>query len=466
MDRIPVELLQKILAYLDLKSLGNAVLICRGFWDTFKSAEEVITTEILLRQIDYDVLPEAILVNMTWNLGIPSISKGIEFAKNLRHRQLPTTKWRLATALPIANFHKKVRYLAYQAAFEALERQPRLARESSMPTRNEMRRFERALYRFQLYCNVVGRWSLPEQTELHDVFFKYFATWENEQLACVHEHFVRIVSLQRLEAFNFLVQHDISWGYLRIPYIDGHWSHYAQGILSRGLESIYQLSKAENYYECRHLLGRGGDKNGVPFCVRGFLSYGLQVGANSRIPPQVRLSQMSEEDKAGVCAKPFYEDPDPGPAAMWRWVYRDAEGKLVADPGMINHRGWAFPFWDLSRLQTAGLLGDPEIPGPLAPGDLGMERWRALENLNSLEESRRRRRQIRICGGTGFYDPRGKSKIKWETSDKIISGEILMVQPRSLEEARRYLNVCAKYPVKRPEAAVQDIPDLGEGYRP
>ncbi|KAI1408104.1 hypothetical protein F5Y13DRAFT_114782 [Hypoxylon sp. FL1857] len=438
MDQLPLELLQRILTHLDLQSLRNAALSCRTLLNAFKSAEVLITSEILLRQINYDVLPEAILVHKSWSLGKPSVSKGIAFAENLKRREPAPTKWNLADALPLARFHEKVSYLASQAAYEALEKQPRLLAigESPTPTCEELCRFERALYRFQLYCNVVGPTFPLTDEELLDMFFEHFATWENEQLACIHEHLVRVVS----RPFNYLVDHDVTWGYMRVPYIDGHYSEYAQGILVDGIERIYYLSQASDYTQRHALLSRGEERYDEPSGIVGFLSYGLEKGANPLIPPLIPLSDMNADEKELVCGLPFYKDPDPGPASMWEWVYRDSEpGDLVANSGMITARTWAFPFWDLSRLQAAGILGDPDIPGPWSASDPELDQYKTPERLVLLEDSRRERTQIRLSGGTGFYSPQDLSKIKWETSDKIESAQQLLVQPRSLEEAKRFL---------------------------
>ncbi|TGJ83180.1 hypothetical protein E0Z10_g5582 [Xylaria hypoxylon] len=442
MDQLPLELLQRILTNLDLTALRNAALSCRTFFAAFKSTEVLITSEIFLRQINYDVLPEAILVNKSWSLGPPSVNKGIAFAENLKHREPAPAKWSLADALPLAQFHEKVSYLASQAAHEALTKQPRLLAmgEPPTPTYEEMCRFERALYRFQLYCNVVGRLFPLAEKELLDIFFEWFATWENEQLACIHEHLVRVVSKQLVAAFNYLVEHDVNWGYMRVPYIEGHWSEYAQGNLAGGIERIYYLSRALDYTQRHALLSNGEDRWDEPHGVVGFLSYGLEKGANPLVPPLIELSEMDEDDKELVCGKPFYEDPDPGPASMWEWVYRNQEpGDLVANPGMLNQRRWAFPFWDFSRLQAVGLLGNPEIPGPRSPTDPELEEYGTPERLALLKESRRERTKIRESGGTGFYSPQDLSKVKWESNDKIDNEKRRLVLPHSLEEAKGFL---------------------------
>jgi hypothetical protein len=197
MENLPVELVQQILTHLDLESLKDAALSCRVLLSAFKGAEDLITGEILLSQIDQDVLPEAILVNASWHLRGLQCSKPSQFArKNLQSRKPAPSKWTLAQALPLARFHKYVSHFASIMALEALGKQHGLlgpGEQSALPC--EMQRFERALYRFQLYCNIVGKSMFwVDEDLLKDRFFGYFAAWENEQLACVHDFLVRHVA--------------------------------------------------------------------------------------------------------------------------------------------------------------------------------------------------------------------------------------------------------------------------------
>ncbi|KAI1820142.1 hypothetical protein F4861DRAFT_524125 [Xylaria intraflava] len=428
MDRLPLELLQQVLAHLDLESLRNAALSCRMFFDAFKCAETTITGEVLLRQIDYTVLPEAILVSKSWDLGEPSVNKAIEFAKILNFRELAPTKWNLVDALPLARFHEKVNYLATQAAHEALGNHPRLMETSPEPTREELCRFERALYRFQLYCNVVGR-TYAEGREYEDMFFKYFCTWENEQLACIQEHLVRVVS----RPFNYLVDHDITWGYLTVPYISSNSMDHAEYILSEGIEKIYLLSRASGYTEWHDLLSTGEHMFAEPYSCCSFLGHGLQKGTEPVFDPLISLSELDEYDKRLVINYPFYEDPDPGPELMWEWTYRDeSPGELVANRYMIIERLWAFTFWDYSRLQTAGLLGDPEIPAPRSVRDTELDQYETLQRLKFLADMQRYRTDIWKQGAYGWYAVGDMTQVKW----KDVHRKVLVAQPHSLEEAK------------------------------
>lgn len=196
MEELPLELVQRVFAHLDLASIRNAALSCHTFLNAFKSAETVITSEVLLRQIDLSVLPEAILVEKSWKLGKPSAAQAIQFAQDHLSTRAPApTQWRLADALSLERFHRYVDYFADQYSAEAIGKQPRLL-GLGKPSHAELLRFQRAFYRFQLYCNVVGQ-RASEPQEMRDMFFGHFAAWENEQLACVYEYLMRVVAKRK-----------------------------------------------------------------------------------------------------------------------------------------------------------------------------------------------------------------------------------------------------------------------------
>ncbi|KAI1377752.1 hypothetical protein F4677DRAFT_415410 [Hypoxylon crocopeplum] len=413
MENWPLELIQRMLAHLDLASLRNAALSCRTFLVAFNSAEVLITSEILLRQIDLDVLPEAILVHKSSLLGKPSVDKGIKFANTyLKSRTPAPSQWRLVDALPLERFHHFVNYFANTLANEALEKQPRLLAlgEQPKPSCEEIHRFERALYRFQLYCNVVGDVFPEDLDKLRDMFFVHFAAWENEQLACIHEYLMRVVA----KPFNYLVDHDITWGYLGVLYICHHSSEYGQFIISRGLEMAYRLSTASTYQQWHALLSKGEERGCEPYTTGCFLYRGFEVGPNISIMTYDSLSNLNEEDRRFVAGSPFYDDPDRGPVSMWEWVYRDQLlGFLVADDRMIRHWQWAYPFWNLSRLQSAALLGDPSISESTQHTELELDVYNTPERMESLEKSQRARARLWNSDGTGYWSAENQEEVVW-----------------------------------------------------
>ncbi|KAK7952933.1 hypothetical protein PG988_013627 [Apiospora saccharicola] len=320
MDHLPIELIQRIFTLLDLATLRNTALSGRIFLNAFTNADVLITSEIVLREIGLDVLPEAVLVHESWNLGAPSIAKAIAFAEaHLTVRAPSPSRWRLADALPLGRFHRFVDYFANEFAAEALAKMPTGVAQAE-PSRAEIHRFQRAFYRFQLYCNVVGR-NTAESEEFKDMFFGYFAAWENEQLACVNDYLMRVVA----KPYNYFVDHDINWGWMTVRYIDRHHDDYGQYILFEGLEKCYRLSKGSNYQEWNALF-------------------------------EEVLEGLHGEDGEFPWGEPFYQDADGMPRAVWEWAYKEnTPDSLVGDSRMRQHRQWAFTFWDSARLERAGL---------------------------------------------------------------------------------------------------------------
>ena len=56
--------------------------------------------------------------------------------------------------------------------------------DNSLPSHSELRRIHRAIYRFQLYCN------LSENTRRPRIPFFLFRTWEIEELSCILHYFI------------------------------------------------------------------------------------------------------------------------------------------------------------------------------------------------------------------------------------------------------------------------------------
>lgn len=241
-----------------------------------------------------------------------------------------------------------------------------------------------------------------------------------------------------------MVDHDVTWGFLRIPYINRHNSSYGQYRILEGLEIMYYLSKASTYEQWHALLSRGEDQFSEPFYTDVFLHRGLEQAANV-YPMYINpLSELDDDDRDAVVGWPFYDDPDRGPALMWEWVHKDEiPGSLVADPLRRHHRQWAYTFWNLSRLETAGLLRDPSISEPGPRSELELEEYRTEERLKNLKESQQRRATVWSSGGSGFWRDMDQSKVIWP---RPAHGRLTTppLKPQSLAEAKRFLQDLSK----------------------
>lgn len=116
-------------------------------------------------------------------------------ARNLRQRPTPPRPWTLNEALRLERLHVSVDWFANKFATEALAKDP-LSRSHAPVIPQEKARFQRALYRFEIYCNLfrevkrVQSLVCPEQKT---VFFSNFAPWEIEQIGCVHDYLIRAI---------------------------------------------------------------------------------------------------------------------------------------------------------------------------------------------------------------------------------------------------------------------------------
>ncbi|KAG5794885.1 hypothetical protein H9Q69_006056 [Fusarium xylarioides] len=101
------------------------------------------------------------------------------------------------------------------------------------------------------------------------------------------------------------------------------------------------------------------------------------VGAFARICPRTRsdflydaldnvnepdddtplLSDFAPEDERSHIRPPFFDDPDPGPAEIWRWAYQDeTKQQFVYQKSRGPLREWGYVMWDSRRLRDLGIL--------------------------------------------------------------------------------------------------------------
>lgn len=194
-ESLSVELQQIILSNIpDVLSLRSAALSCRALYNALLSAETIITTRVLLNQVSFDVLPEAYITQEASCLE-PHTEKNVRdfIARHLHERRPPPEIWTLCDAVLAAKLHACVSELALQFIATTAKKSPVCGTRPA--TRAETSRVERAMYRFEIFCNLFREfWDSDFLEQLWDFFFSNFSPWENEQLACVHDYLVQAVS--------------------------------------------------------------------------------------------------------------------------------------------------------------------------------------------------------------------------------------------------------------------------------
>ncbi|KAI1109804.1 hypothetical protein F5Y14DRAFT_390502 [Nemania sp. NC0429] len=444
---LPAELLQMILEALpDVLSLHNAVLSCSLFYHTFSHVQSTVTTRVLLNQVNLDVLPEAIMAAESILLrphdsdptSYRTIMKFV--VENLQKRPSPPRSWTLQKALRVSRLHSYVDVLTNNFIAATLTTHP-LSRSDHHPvTYQETCRVKRALYRFEVYCNLFREESdveSPIYNEQKSLFFAHFAPYENEQLGCIHDYLVRAVS----PVHNEVAEHDVGWGASNVSYEASPDSFHLQYILSLGIEKLCDIVNAETYEERYRVL----DATNGPSSTVSFLYQGFETANNSN--PDVWLEDLTPEIENLYIRRPYFNDPDPGPADAWRWAHLELSCvNWVYHGDRDQLRRWGYVMWDRSRLEEVGVFQGP-WEDMVSPEDSLLERQELGRQRAYMENSWGPRERISRDGGSGWWAWGDESQIRWEKKREPPWGVVKrtccsreLVKPKSLQEARCMLS--------------------------
>lgn len=216
---LPLHVLTEVLSYLDsIPSLGSAILSHSALYAAYKEQSTNIIECIVLNQIPSDLMPYAVATYDATRVNHRSLDDIVNLLRNYfsdvapsRHFVLRLEHLEPSAAHLISKTHCAV--LHFSNAFIAdtlpLTRR-RLGYHRSSYARAstiELFRIRRALYRFQLYCNLTfrGENDLRRDREqrltiyrYQSRFFNYFSPWVNEQFACIHDFLERVLSTCKL----------------------------------------------------------------------------------------------------------------------------------------------------------------------------------------------------------------------------------------------------------------------------
>ena len=198
LQNIPRELIQHILSFLtDAQSLHSASLTCRRLHSSLTSHEHSICSNVANNAFPSECLHD---IFAAWSSSRTASknwtsSKARHFFDQYVSSQAESpaaTSCDLRMLKSMDRLHSCVQYFIEDFARSAMSRKNQeVGQETSHAlTVLERQRFERAFYRFEIYCNILGsRIKRPfEVEELGIEFFDRFALWEMEQLACVHDY--------------------------------------------------------------------------------------------------------------------------------------------------------------------------------------------------------------------------------------------------------------------------------------
>jgi hypothetical protein len=400
----------RVLTFLpDLHSLQTATSSCPVLHHAYTGAKLRTITRLVLNHIDPEVRPEAVIAHESYKPFEPADARLSDFAaKHLGQRSYTEPIWDLNSARRMESLHFAVNAFSQQFATSTLaklEADWGGAESTSigLPQPSELHRFQRALYRFETYWNLFRPEWKPglAHDESQSPFFGYFSHWENEQLACINDLLCRSIS----PVYNDFARYDIAWGANFVYYpVDEH-ADELQCILSLGLVTLRRILYAETPNEIRQLLDLPyGPHLSYPN-LRGGLKDPTWDTANA-LGKSVRLYEFPNEEERAWVRPPFFHDPDPGPAAIWRWAHwGDSTETWVCaiDQGYLRYAGYVM--WNWSRLDGMGIFK--------READDVRVRDQSFPTAPDMHQSHEARLNIYEMGGRGWWKSKDDNNITW-----------------------------------------------------
>ena len=408
----------------DVTSAKSLALTSSSFYHTFLEAQSALLTQVLQNEITANLLHGAFAAFKASKIPIWTQQAVREFLNEYFGDLIPhnSQQWNLPEALHMSKVHSCVEFFAAEFASAALSKNPTARGSNAAPSVAEMIRIKRILYRFELYCNLFrkphhSRMIRGERNcliqpppfgkmEQRDIFFDRFSPWENEQLGCIHDYLIEVITVP----FNDVAKHDVDWGgEFSVEWVETFGDmeiHYKGGYLLKGLEFIFELSTA-SAYDDRHQLLMSNQGSGGCHLFKALSPPDLLQ--NNGIP----LEDYTDEEERLYVNPPFdkNEDDDIGPAAAWRWAHaRKSKDSFYYLNSYRSLRQRGYVLWDFRRHVDWGLLenGVEDISIPLRPRYLD---WVAeqQEQTRSFEE----RQRIYEKGGHGWWAQGDESHIEW-----------------------------------------------------
>lgn len=257
-----------------------------------------------------------------------------------------------------------------------------------------------------------------------------------------------MISPANRPAFNDIVNHDVFWGSTNIEHAKGTSSPYIQAILGRGLAHLHKIARADSYFARRHLI-----YTLYPPYSNKFLNRGLEASHPVNDP-------IALLDRALI--PPFFRDDVSGPEDAWRWAYKH---QLQTHPwagrfSFKQHRSVrrsGYVMWDRLRLDVCGIFQKQWLDLWIESGcteDEEDQGWlKAAISRRILEASWKRRSQIYLAGGGGWWDFGDEGKLEWAKGK---------AGPWDGEAERRKCGLCIGEVKCAPHRIVLEMKVLGE----
>ncbi|KAI9747496.1 MAG: hypothetical protein M1815_004148, partial [Lichina confinis] len=399
-ESLPLELRQMILASLDsYDSVRTAIASSPFFYRAFLRAEHSILSEILRREIDSEIFPDAIIALQVSKIDLRDTEEILEMlASWYSHRAVPIPRCTLADTT-CSKLHAAVVFFADAFVSSTLCKHPVTGDPETSPrppTATEWTRIQRAFYRFELYSVLFRRpvyngsqYDIYGAVQKREMFFRRYSACEIEQLACVYE---------------YLFLH-MSPGSSSLPPVFYRICRLQSLIfkqLSLGLVHLHKLVTARTYNERLVILGP------IPHC-----HYTFHLDEKDVFDP----TNLTLQDALHIIGNPSTLDPDSGPVDAWRWAHAEMPpGKFACLGANEGLRRNGYVMWDHARLDDWGFFDRTWVHNGHP-----FHGYHASEIRFVSQYSTSRRLAIFASGGRGWWIDRDESHLSWPPFPGLIA---------------------------------------------
>ncbi|KAI1107471.1 hypothetical protein F4804DRAFT_297123 [Jackrogersella minutella] len=363
---LPCEVIISILQNLDnVQSLVPALLSCRHVYSSFNESPQMIRLQILQRQISPALLPYSMaIVKASCQLSEPDEASIKDLLDTLYDEpsrllsQLQTLPAGLVSRM--GRMHDLVESFVNDFAVDAWDSLTRdnpclppdaMGRLSLWPT--EHSRFCCAFYRFELFVTLARSNKAKFSTYPYRRHFSSrLASWEIEQILCVHN----FLEKRFLQASVDIIDFDVEYGDYSIESLRLASRKYPlQGWLSQGLEFINQVV-GEGSFEKKKTLLETALPPGVILIYRLIL---LAIIETTLLDGTRALEEYTEdeiEENTPRHALRKY-DVDTGPRVVWCTIHKEEQYIDVDEllsTACLREQGYIL--WDLSRIQVYNMF--------------------------------------------------------------------------------------------------------------
>lgn len=210
-------------------------------------------------------------------------------------------------------------------------------------------------------------------------------------------------------AFNEIADHDVFWGSANIESATDASSQYIQAILCQGLGHVHAIATAFSYPARRAVMYRLYPAYSDKFFHRG---------RNNAHTARAIVASVNDP-----LIQSFFEDDDAGPEDAWRLAHSGLKANIPSFMVLTNSfrdyttvRLWGYVMCDRARLDEWGVFRKNWIDLLNLGSYEEREEKRRLkdETREDWERSWKRRAEVHLAGGSGWWSYFDEGRVEWE----------------------------------------------------